>query len=233
MHSGLRIIGILLTATAVAGAEMRTWTFEESGKTIQGEVVGFAGEAVTLKGDDGKTRSVPIAYLTASDRSFLVAERAKQWKEVEVVKLEGDASARRYKKCSVRGQGVGGEILIERLPQSVEAILNARNQQAAPISALTQQIQNENQAVQQAKASIPAGNSGNRAYRRAVGVERAQVNMADNDLKSARTNLASLQQSYDAYVEKTRNQTIVKMRNTGVRYKELAVWECFDPRKPQ
>src|SRR3974390_2373043 len=117
MDRGLWIIGMLLAATVVARAEMRTWTFEESGKTIQGEVVGFAGEAVTLKGDDGKTRFVPIAYLTASDRSFLVAERAKQWKEVEVVKLESEESGRRYKKCSVRGQGVNGEILIERLPK--------------------------------------------------------------------------------------------------------------------
>ena len=233
MHHALLMTGLLLAATAVAGAEMRTWTFEQSGKTIQGEVAGFTGDTVTIKGDDGKVRSVPIAYLTASDRSFLVAERAKQWKEVEVVKLESDESARRYKKCSVRGQSVNGEILIERLPKAVEAVLNARNQQAAPIAALSQQIQNENQAVQQAKASIPSGSSGNRAYRRAVGLEHAEVNVADKDLKSARTNLAGLQKSYDAYVEKTRSQTMVKMRNTGVRYKDLAVWECFDPRKPQ
>ena len=57
--------------------------------------------------------------------------------------------------------------------------------------------------------------------------------MANQDLKSSKTNLAQLQKSYDDYVKKTRSQTIVKMRNTGVLYKTLAVWECFDPRKPQ
>jgi len=227
------MIGVLLTATAVAGAEMRTWTFEESGKTVQGEVLGFAGAAVTLRGADGKTFSVPIAYLTESNRAYLAAERAKQWKEVEVVKLEGEESAGRYKKCSVHGQGVSGEILIQRLPSAVEAILNARNQQAAPIAALSQQIKNENQAVQQAKASIPTGTLGYGPYRQAVRVERAQVDMAAKDLKSARTNLGNLQKSYDDYVEKTKRQTMVKMRNTGVLYKGLAIWECFDPRKPQ
>jgi hypothetical protein len=143
------------------------------------------------------------------------------------------ALAGRYKKCTVHGQGVSGEILIQLLPPAVEAILNTRNQQAAPIAALSQQIKNENQAVQQAKASIPTGTSGYGPYRQAVRVERAQANMAAKDLKSARTNLANLQKYYDDYVEKTKSQTMVKMRNTGVLYKSLAIWECFDPRKPQ
>ena len=125
------------------------------------------------------------------------------------------------------------EILIERLPPAVQAILNARNQQAAPIAALSLRIKNENQAVQEAKASIPTGNSGYGPYRQAVRVERAQIDMANKDVKSAKANLAQLQKSYDDYVEKTKSQTIVKMRNTGVLYKVLPVWECFDPRKPQ
>jgi hypothetical protein len=233
MNGDLRMIGLLLAATAVAGAEMCTWTFAESGKTVQGEVLGFTGGAITLRRTDGKTFSVPIAYLTESDRVFLVAERAKQWKEVEVVKLDGEESSGRYRKCAVHGQGVSGEILIERLPPAVEAILNARNQQAAPIAALTQRIKNENQAVQEAKAGIPVGNSGYGPYRQAVRVERAQVNVANKDLKSAKANLAQLQKSYGEYVEKTKSQTTVKMRNTGIVYKALAVWECFDPRTPQ
>jgi hypothetical protein len=233
MNTGLRVIGLLVTATAVAVAEMRTWTFEESGKTVQGEVLGFARTAVTLKGADGKTFSVPIAYLTASNRTYLAAERAKQWKEVEVFRLDGEESGGRYKKCTVHGEGVNGQILIQSLPSAVEAILNARNQRAAPIAALSQQIKNENQAVQQAKASIPTGSSGYGPYRQAVRVERAEVDMAAKGLKSARTNLANLQKSYDDYVEKTKSQTMVKMRNTGVLYKGLAMWECFDPRKPQ
>ena len=233
MNRGLLMIGLLLAATVVGGAEMRTWTFEESGKTVQGEVLGFTGDAVTLRRTDGKTFSVPIAYLTQSDRAMLVAERAKQWKEVEVVMFEGDESAGRYKKFTVHGQGVNGEILVQRLPAAVEAILNARNQQAAPILVLSNRIKFDTQAAQQAKASVPAGASPYGHYGQAVRVERAEVKLANQDLKSSKTNLAQLQKSYDEYVEKTRSQTIVKMRNTGVLYKTLAVWECFDPRKPQ
>jgi hypothetical protein len=231
MNTGLRVVGLLLTATAVAGAEMRTWTFEESGKTVQGEVVGFAGDAVTLKRADGKTFSVPIAYLDPSDRAYLMAERAKQWKEVEVVKLEGEEG--RYKKCTVHGPGVNGEILVQRLPAAVEAVLNARNQQAAPILVLSNRINFDTQAAQQAKASVPAGASLHGRYGQAVRVERAEVKLANQDLKSARTNLAQLQKSYDDSVKKTKDQTTVKMKNTGVIYKNLAVWECFDARNPQ
>jgi hypothetical protein len=233
MDCDLRIIGLLLVATTVAGAEMRTWTFEESGKTVQGEVAGFTGGAVTLKRADGKTVSVPIAYLTESDRAFLATERAKQWKEVEVVRLEGDELARRYKKCVVRGQGVNGEILIERLPHAVEAVLKARNQQAAPIVVVSNRIKLDAQAVQQAKASVPPRASPYGPYGRAVRVERVEVKLANQDLKSAKADLAQLQKAYAAYVEQTRNQTIVKMRNTGILYKNLAVWECFDVSKPQ
>jgi hypothetical protein len=233
MNGGFWLIGLLLTATAVAGAEMRTWTFQESGKTVQGEVLGFTGDAVTLKRVDGKTFSVPIAYLTETDRVFLVAERAKQWKEVEVLKLEGEESAGHYKKCTVHGQAVSGEILVQRLPAAVEAVLNARNQQAAPILLLSNRIKLDTQAAQQAKASVPAGASPYGRYGQAVRVERAEVKSANQDLKTAKTILAQLKKSYDDSVEKTRSQTIVKMRNTGVLYKTLSVWECFDPRKPQ
>jgi hypothetical protein len=39
MKSGVCVIGLLLTAGVVAGADMRAFTFEKSGKTIEGEVV--------------------------------------------------------------------------------------------------------------------------------------------------------------------------------------------------
>jgi len=232
MNTGLRMMGLLLVVTGVAAAEMRTWTFEQSGKTMQGEAVGFTGDAVTLRQADGKTVSVRIAYLVKDDRVYLAAERAKQWKQVEVVKLEGAESAGRYKKCSVRGTGVNGEVFIELLPSAVEALLNDRNQQATQIADLTSQIGTQSQAVQQAKASIPTGASGNRAYRYAVRAEQAQVNLEAKDLKTAQANLAQLQKAYDDSVKKTKDQAMVKMRNTGVVYKGLAVWECFDPRKP-
>ena len=66
-----------------------------------------------------------------------------------------------------------------------------------------------------------------------MAAERAQVNLAAKDVKNARTNLAKLQKSYDDYNKKTKDQTTVKMRNTGLEHKGLPVWECFDPRKPQ
>lgn len=226
MKTRLPVIGLLLAATVVAAAEMRTWTFEESGKTIQAEVVNFEGSSVTLRDADGKSYSVRISYLTESDRSYLAAERAKQWKQVEVVKLNG-TEAGRYKKCGVRGQGVGSEILVERLPQSVEIILNNRNRQAAPIADLTQQVADESRSVHDAKAA--AGHRGRRRGR----VQRAQIKQEAQALTDDQANLAKLQKSYDDYVQKTEDQTRVKMRSTGLVYKGLAVWECRDPRRPQ
>jgi hypothetical protein len=233
MKNGLRVIGLLLATTAAATAETRTWTFEQSGKTMQAELVAFAGDAVTLKGADGKSVSVPVAYLSESDRAYLTAERPKQWKQIEVVKLDAAESAGRYKKCAVRGNGVNGEIFITLLPPSVEAILNNRNQQAGQITNLSNQIESENRAVQQAKAAVPSAAHGNRAYRNTVAAERTQVNLAANDVKNARTNLAKLQKSYDDYVKKTKDQMTVKVRNTGAAHEGLPVWQCFDPRKPQ
>lgn len=232
MNTELRVLGLLLAATAMALAETRTWTFEQSGKTVQADVVAIEGDTVMLRGTDGKTNSIRIAYLTASDRAFLAAERAKQWKEVEVVQLKVGESEGHYDKCIVQGKEVKGEILIARLPSSVEAILNARNQQAVQITNLSVQIQNQNLAVQQANAALPAGTSGSRAYRQAVAAERAQVNLASKQLKEKRASLAKLQKSYDDTLKKTRSQTVVKMRNTGVALKGLPVWECYDPRRP-
>ena len=233
MNIGFSVIELLVATTMVAAAETRTWTFEQSGKTVQAELIAFAGDAVILKGADGKTFSVPIAYLTEGDRDYLAAERPRQWKQIEVVKLDAAKSTTRYKKCTARGNGVNGEIFITLLPPTVEAILNSRNQQAAQITNLSSRIESENRAVQQARAATPSTASVNRAYRRAVAAERAQVDLEAKDVQNARTNLARLRKSYDDYNKKTKDQTTVKMRNTGVAYKGLPLWECFDPRKPQ
>ena len=87
--------------------------------------------------------------------------------------------------------------------------------------------------MKQGQAALAANGSGNRANRRLVAVERTQVNLETKDVKNAQANLAKLQKSHDDYNKKTKSQTMVKMRNTGVVYKGLALWECFDPRKPQ
>jgi hypothetical protein len=233
MKIGLSVIGLLLVAMGATAAEMRTWTFEQSGKTVQAELIAFAGDSVILKGEDGKTTSVPTAYLSAGDRDYLAAERPKQWKQIEIIKLENAESPGRYKKCKVRGTALNGEVYLQRLPPAVEAILNNRNAQATQITTLSNRIQIENHAVQQAKAALPSAAQANPVYRRTVAAERAQVNHEANDVKNSRTNLTKLQKSYQDYVTKTKEQATVKMRNTGLEFNGLPVWECFDPRKPQ
>lgn len=233
MKVELRVMGLLLAATSLAAAEMRTWTFQKSGKTLEGEVVGFAGKAVTLKGTDGKTVSVPISYLTNSDRAYLEAERARQWKEVEVAKLDNAGYAGTYRKCTVHGDGVNGEVYIEHLPRSVELVLQDRLKQAAPIAELSDQIEAQKRVVQEARADTPTTTPRNRAYRRAAAAQRGQLNVETSNLHGLEANRAKLQKAYDDSVQKTRKQTFVRMRNTGVVYKGLPVWECFDPRNPQ
>ena len=226
MKTGFSMIGLLLLATAAVAGEMRNWTFGQSGKTVKAELVAFTGDSVTLKDTEGKTISVPIAYLNDSDRSYLAAERPKQWKKIEVVKLESAESAGRYKRCTVRGSGLNGEVYLQRLPQAAEAILNNRNAQAAQIASLSNRIELKNRAVKQAKAATPPTASVNRAYRRAVAAEHAQINQEARDVKTSQANLSKLRKSYEDSISKTREQTTVKMRNTGQEYKGLAIWEC-------
>lgn len=220
------MIGLLLAATALA--EMRTWTFQQSGKTIQGEVLSFAGDTVTMKLPDGKTFSVPIAYLTESNRVTLAAERAKLWKEVEVVRLEDLLSAGRYAKCTVKGRELNGVIVIQFLPESVEAILINRNQQAAQIANLSAKVSAGERAIQQGRAVIPLGTR-DPAYEG----QRVQVNQVDIDVITAKGDLEDMKKAYADSLNKTRAATIVKIKRSGVLYGREPVWECPDPRKPQ
>jgi hypothetical protein len=233
MKIGLSMIGLLVLAAVANAAETRTWTFEQSGKTVRAEFIAFAGDSVILKGADGKSFSVPTAFLSEGDRNYLSAERLNQCKQIEVVKLENAESSGRYNKCIVRGAALNGEVYLQRLPTAVEAILNNRNAQAVQIASVSNRIELENHAVEQAKATLPSTAQSNRAYRRAVAAERAQVSQEAKDVKNARTSLAKLQKSYQDYVKKTKEQATVKMRNTGQEFNGLPVWECFDPRKPQ
>jgi SLA1 homology domain 1, SHD1 len=227
------LLALMLAATAVAGAEMRTWTFEKSGKTLEAEAAGFTDNAVTLKEADGKTVSVPIAYLSKNDQAYLASAQAGQWKEVEVVKLDASTAVGRYKKCTARGAGVDGDIYIERLPASVVSVLQTRNQQAAPIDELSKEIEARKHGVQDDKAALPDKGPKSRAQRRAAKAQRAQVNVETSDLNGLQVNLDKLQKEYDASVAKTKSQTVVRMRNTGVVYKSLPLWQCFDPQKQQ
>lgn len=231
MKTKTGVIGLLLMVAVAGVAEMRTWTFEKSGKTIEGEVVGFSGDAVNLKRPDGKTFSVPIAYLTATNRTVLSAERAKKWKEVEVVNLEGTASGGRYKRCAVQGADVKGDILIDLLPSSVETILNNRNQQAARISELKSWIEDTTQTLGAASSSVNNTNLARTydAYATLFyGQDPARVR-----LDEARASLTKLQAAYDDYVNETKAARTLKMKNTALVYQGLPVWECLDPRKKQ
>jgi hypothetical protein len=232
MNIGLRVVGVLLVATSVALAEMRTWTFEQSGKTLRAEVVGFVGDTVSLRPEGGQTVSVRINYLTESDRAYLKTERASQWKNVEVISLDGVLSAGLYKKCTVSGGGVKGEILLRELPPAVEAVLDGRSRQTAQISNLTAQVEADKAALEDAKAGAPPKTSGNRYVRRVNSAQRAPVTKASGDLKVSQMKLAQLQKSFEESVKKTKDQTMVKMRNTGAVYQRLPVWECSGPGRP-
>jgi len=232
MKTGLRIIALLLVAAAIAAADMRTWTFQTSGKTMQAEVVGFAGDTVTLKCPDGKIFSVRIAYLTESNRVALVAERAKQWKTVKVVKIERALSSdNKELRCVVQGQEVNGEILIQRLPASVETVLNNRDQQAAEIADLRSWIESKEKELRQTQAAV---NDVSMAILSNLHAPTYFVReTARLSLDDARADLAKLQMALAEYIEQTETTLFVKIRNTSLVYQGLPVWECPDPRKSQ
>lgn len=213
-------LAVLMVATAVAAAEMRTWHFN-SGSTMEAEIVAFPSpETVEVRRSDGKMYTLPAACLANSDRAYLNAERAKQWKQVSVDKLLGTTSTGRYKKCAVSGKDVAGEILVSRLPAQVEAVLNNRQQQEAQIADLNSQIQNDSSAAKDASA---AATRGNRVYRNA---NKAQAKLATQDQAAVKTSLDKLKADNAEYVKKTKADTTVLMKNTGLIYEHLPVWEC-------
>ena len=214
-------LAVLLAATTIAIAEMRTWNFK-SGATIEAEIVAFpTPDTVKVKCSDGKAYVLPAAYLASADRVYLAAERAKQWKEVSVDKLLGTAAAGRYKKCAVSGKDAGGNILIALLPASVEAVLNNRKQQEDQIADLSSQIQDDSSAARDAKTA--AAQHGSRAYHNA---NRAQAKLATQDAAVTKASLDKLNADYADYVKKTKAATTVLMKNTGLVCEGLPVWEC-------
>jgi hypothetical protein len=214
-------VAVLLAATAVAAADMRTWNFK-SGATLEAEIVSFPSpETVEVRRADGKVFSLSPAYLTDADRAYVALERAKEWKEVSVDKLLGTVSSGRYKKCAVSGKEVGGEILVAILPAEVETVLKNRQQQEGVITNLTNRIQADSYASRHAKAA--AGRRGTRAYRNAI---RVQARLATQDEAMAKTNLAKLKADYADSVKKTKATTTVFMKKTGIVYEGLPVWEC-------
>jgi hypothetical protein len=116
---------------------------------------------------------------------------------------------------------------VQALPPAVEAILNARSQQMLQISNLTAQVESQKQASQEAKAEASKATvKGKRVPRRVMTAERANADIAAGDLETSRLKLAKLQKDYQASVDKTKAQMTAKMRNTGIVYKGLPVWEC-------
>ena len=228
LDAKLSTLVMLLAATALGLAGMRTWRFK-SGATMEAEIVAFPSpETVEVKRSDGKVYTLPAVYLADADRAYLAAERAKQWKQVMVEKLLPAASAGRYKKCAVSGHDVQGEILIDKLPAEVESVLNSRQQQEDQIADLDSRIQSDSSAAKDANAVAARG--GSRAYRYA---NRAQAKLATQDEAAAKTSLDTLKANYADYVKKTKAITAVLMRNTGLVYEGLPVWECQGSQKRQ
>jgi hypothetical protein len=227
-HPRLVALAMFLMAAAVADAEMRTWNFK-SGATIEAEIVAFPGpDTVQVKRADGKTVILPAAYLAEADRAYLDAERAKQWKEVSIDKVLGAVSTGRYKKCAVSGKDVGHEILVAKLPSRVETVVNNRQQQEAQITNLSSRITADSTAARNADAAAVTG--GTRAYRNA---SRAQANLAAKDEAAAKASLNKRKADYAEYVKKTKAATTVRMKNTGLVYEGLPVWECQgSPQRP-
>lgn len=231
MKSKLGAAALLLALAVTSLAETRTWTFEKSGKTIEAEVVGFSGtNRVSLRGVDGKTFSVRVAYLVESNRVYLASALADQWKEVEVVKLEGTASAGRYKKCTVRINGGNDVILVDLLPPAVEAILTSRNQQAAQIAEMQDWKQANIQTLTPVEIvmrdpSMSLGYNTNPVYR--------VQDMSALRTEAAETNLVELETAFADYNAQTKAATTLKMKKTSLVYEGLPVWECLDPRKPR
>ena len=227
----LGVIGLLLAVTAVPVAELRTWTFEKSGKTIQAEVVNFVGtNLVTLKGADGKTFSVPIAYLTATNRAYLAAERAAKWKEVEVVRLEGTASGGRYKKCSVRAKDMDDVVLVDLLPPAVETILKNPESAGAEIAELQSWIKSNAQGLTRStllcrSRSTTGGHDTNAVYR--------VKDMPRSKSRKRKPTCPGLKQPIPITTPRPRRRRLSKMKKTSLVYEGLPVWECFDPRKRQ
>jgi hypothetical protein len=196
----------VLLAAAIAAARKRTFTLA-SGATLQAEVVAFSADAATMKrSSDGNVYSLPLSYLVPSDRVELAAEWAESWQLVEVTRLEGAAAAGRYKRCRVRGKDANGDVLIELLPRSVEAILNNRNAKAAEMADLARWINNRIDVLNGKDAP---------------------------DLLEAKKRIAEYKAALADYLGKTKAASAVKMRNTDFVYDGLPVWECLDPRKSQ
>ena len=210
---------MLLAATAIAPAEMRTWTLK-SGATMEAEIVAFPSpDAVKVKRSDGKVYTLPSAYLAAEDRVYLETERAKQWKEVSVDKVLGTVGP--YRKCAVSGKDVWGDILISRLPVPVEAVLKNRQEQEAQIADVTSQIQDDSSVARDAHAAATV--QGSRGYHRA---SRKQAKLATQDEASVKISLEKLKTDYAEYVKKTKATTTLLMKNTGLVSAGLPVWEC-------
>ena len=221
-------LAALLAVTAAPAAEMRTWNLK-SGTRMEAELVGFpSADKVSVKRSDGKVYTLPEAYLGDEDRVYIDTERAKQWKEVSVDKLLGTFSSGRYKKCSVSGKEVSGQVLITLLPAQVETVLNTRQQQEAQINSLNNRIQQDSTAANAANAALKRG--GNAAYRNA---NKAEAKTANRDESDAKTSLDAAKTQHADYVKKTKATTTLRMRNTGTTYEGLAVWECQAPAKRQ
>jgi hypothetical protein len=200
MKNVVRLIGLLLLTVLVAGAATTTLTFEKSGKTIKGEVIAFAGDTVIFKDLDGNTVSIPVAYLTESDRTRLAVERAKEWKLAEVIYLLDSVPG--YHKCAayVKGEKRQGVYLIRSLPRAVESILIERKARADKLNALWKNVNSVR--------------------------EEDLAGSVTEKLYNVPPELQPTKKAFEEFVATTKSQRTVEMRCTGTTVKGVPVWEC-------
>lgn len=78
MKNTIAVVGAGL-ALLVMEASARVWTEEESGRTIEAELVRVAGESVVLRRAGGREVTVPLATLSAADREFVAGQASSDW----------------------------------------------------------------------------------------------------------------------------------------------------------
>ncbi|MEM7391105.1 MAG: SHD1 domain-containing protein, partial [Verrucomicrobiota bacterium] len=71
---GATIGSTLLGLTAMVYPDVRTWTDQSSGRTIEAEFVNVAAGKVQLTRSDGKTFAVPLSRFTKADQHYVAGQ---------------------------------------------------------------------------------------------------------------------------------------------------------------
>jgi len=64
-----------LLSSVVLHAEMRTWTDDKTGKTVEAELVSKQGRSVILKKSNSKTITIKVSRLVKADQAYIAAKK--------------------------------------------------------------------------------------------------------------------------------------------------------------